>query len=523
MSIIDDCVQFLEDLILGDFNENQQVSAQVIGGLISLIPIVDQVMDVRDISGNLYRINKQGGFAKATLDQKIDFGFAAFGVVPEIGSAFKTVFKPLYKQRKAMKGVMNGGVAMIERMLGKKKGGAVKWVKGLDWAGNTQLAIYQADMALNSCIELLDYIAQGHWWCPDHLEQLARDVSPGLRSLRGKLAAPIREAVTHIRAFLEDMLGEHAAAVALAVAGNAGSLRHTTGKAGNVSHSNVVSEKRVKGKKNHGTALRAVQMVSYEGYKALNYAVKGLLGEHIVDHYVIEHSGWGLGHYKHDLCNGVQKKAGIELPRKLNDNGIPIHLCTPSEHVLTSGIDSLWLTNRTEPKEYAVVEAKANMNPQAKLLNLLGEANDTTLDEPKPVKKKGVRNSSKGGGTSSPARGLDKTSSKSKCLQMSHTWIMIRVNNKFRSLRTKMTRGLNGRNYSRHVFLVTPIQAAEHIISVNKILSEKLISNPVAAQKYAHEHAVHNVQKEFGEHDLDLAEKSYRENGRIPRKTQKRR
>jgi hypothetical protein len=123
MSIIDDCVQFLEDLILGDFNETQQVSAQVIGGLISLIPIVDQVMDVRDVSGNLYRINKQGGIAKATLEQKIDFdfGFAAFGVIPELGSVFKTVFKPLYKQRKAAQGLVNGGVAMIERMLGKTR------------------------------------------------------------------------------------------------------------------------------------------------------------------------------------------------------------------------------------------------------------------------------------------------------------------------------------------------------------------------------------------------------------------
>ena len=109
MSIVDDCVKFLEDLILGDFNDNQQVSAQLVGGLISLIPIVDQVMDVRDVSGTLYRINKHGGFAKAPLEHKIDLGFAAFGVIPEVGSAFKTVFKPLYKQRKSMKGVMNGG------------------------------------------------------------------------------------------------------------------------------------------------------------------------------------------------------------------------------------------------------------------------------------------------------------------------------------------------------------------------------------------------------------------------------
>ena len=224
MSLVDDCMKFLEDLIMGDFNEDQMVSAQIIGGLISLIPVVDQVMDVRDVSGSLYRINKQGGFAKATIDQKIYLGFAAFGVVPEVGSAFKTVFKPLYKERKALKGAVNSGVAMIERMLSKKKGGALAWVKALDWAGNTQAAIVQANMALESCIALLDYIAQGHWWCPDHLEQLARDVSPGIKKMRGQLAGPIREASGYIKAFITDLLGEHAAAVVMTVASNAGSI-----------------------------------------------------------------------------------------------------------------------------------------------------------------------------------------------------------------------------------------------------------------------------------------------------------
>jgi len=90
MSIIDDGVQFLEDMILGDFNEQQMVSAQVISGLVSLIPVIDQVMDARDVSGCLYRINKRGGFAKATLDDKVDLGFAAFGVVPSVrGQCFQ--------------------------------------------------------------------------------------------------------------------------------------------------------------------------------------------------------------------------------------------------------------------------------------------------------------------------------------------------------------------------------------------------------------------------------------------------
>ena len=46
---------------------------------------LDQVMDARDVSGCLYRINKRGGFTDAALEQRVDFGFAVFGVVPEMG------------------------------------------------------------------------------------------------------------------------------------------------------------------------------------------------------------------------------------------------------------------------------------------------------------------------------------------------------------------------------------------------------------------------------------------------------
>lgn len=519
MSIIDDCVQFLEDLILGDFNEEQMVSAQVIGGLISLIPVVDQVMDVRDISGCLYRINKGGGLAKASLDQKINLGFAAFGVIPEVGSAFKTVFKPLYKERKALKGAFNGGVAMVERMLGVKKGGAVKWVRGLDWAGNTQAAIVKANFALESSIQMLEYIAAGHWWCPDHLEQLARDVTPSMKALRGKLAGPIQQAAAEIRKFLEEMLGEHAAAVAMAVAQNAamtpraahgGPTRSnavTPPASRGRRHETVADKPRTQAKVSASKTASATQRLAYEGYKALNFAVKGLVGEHIVDHHVIEQKNWGLAWNGHDH---VGSEAGSKPPgwqneyKKINDNQTPLYLCTPSTHVLQSGIDSVWLTNRTKPTQFAVVEAKANMNPAADLLSMLGQAKSQTND----LSQQG--NPSSQGGT-----GKGKKNRPRMVLQMSKQWVEDRIKKDFVRWQSKMLK-----NYSRHVFLVTPIQAAEHTTAITKILEEGLINNPRAAQKYAKEHAAHNVQREFLAADIDAAEARFEKSGK-PKKTTK--
>lgn len=516
MSIIDDCVQFLEDLIVGDFNEQQTVSAQVIGGLISLIPIMDQVMDVRDVSGSLYRINKHGGFAKATMEQKIDFGFAAFGVVPEVGSAFKTVFKPLYKQRKAAKGVINGGVAMIERMLGQKKGGAVRWVRALDWAGNTQAAIVQANLALSSCIALLEYIGQGHWWCPDHLEQLARDTVPGLQSMRGKLEAPMREAAGEIRAFLEDMLGEHAAAVALAIANHAAVIRPTHASASGQrnssshrteTHAQVGTQARTHGKAAQSKIASAVQKTTWELYRGLNYAVKGLMGEHIVDHHVIEKKNWGLQWNRHDMISptrGTSTGGWQNDCRKINDGGLPLYLCTPSSHVLTSGIDSLWFTNRSAPHQYAVVEAKANMNPQASLYQLLGEANKMGVSAASTAGN--VRN--RGGTKKTNAQRKEKT----KVMQMSREWINDRITRDFRSMRRNLIE-----NYSRHVFLVSPLQVSGHLSAMEKIISEGLVNDPRGAQKYASMHEEHDVQKEFGDTHLDEALQKYNAEGKYRR------
>lgn len=520
MSLVDDCMKFLEDLIMGDFNEDQMVSAQIIGGLISLIPVVDQVMDVRDISGSLYRINKQGGFAKATVDQKIYLGFAAFGVVPEVGSAFKTVFKPLYKERKALKGAVNSGVAMIERMLSKKKGGALAWVKALDWAGNTQAAIVQANLALESCIALLDYIAQGHWWCPDHLEQLARDVSPGVKKMRGQLAAPIREASGYIKAFITDLLGEHAAAVVMTVASNAGSIprggRNGAGARGanGNSHLRVADKPRLGGRTTTGKIANVVQRTAFATYQGLNQAAKGLLGEHIVDHHIIEQKGWGLDWNRHDMIGGPGKKtAGWQSEfKKLNDDEVPLYLCTPSAHVLTHGIDSLWLTNRARPRQFAVVEAKANMNPAAKLLPMLGEAKGASSSSSGATGRKKSRQ----GGVAKPGSTASTKGPKSgMVMQMSRVWIEDRIEEGFRAYKNRMT--LPSLNYSRHVILVSPVQAAEHMLAMEKIVRDGLINKPAAAQKYAKDHSQHDVQKEFGEQDLDAAEAQYKISGKPSR------
>jgi hypothetical protein len=74
------------------------------------------------------------------------------------------------------------------------------------------------------------------------------------------------------------------------------------------------------------------------------------------------------------------------------------------------------------------------------------------------------------------------------------------------------------RNYSRHVVLVTPLQAADHIRAAEKIIESGFVSNPVMAQQFAEDHSVHHIQKEYGEAELDQAEAQYAVSGKPPAK-----
>lgn len=184
MSLIDDITKFCEDLVLGDFEEEPSNAAMIVGGVISLIPVAQQVLNVRDMSGMIYRISRKGA-PNCSKDDWVDLAMAAFGCIPELGSLFKTIVKPLWKERKLLKGALRGE-AFVSGMLGKAKGKAITFVKTLDWAGNTQVAIQQMDNALTGCDQLLGELEQSHWWLPDSVQGLAHDLRPSLQTIRGR-------------------------------------------------------------------------------------------------------------------------------------------------------------------------------------------------------------------------------------------------------------------------------------------------------------------------------------------------
>ena len=323
---------------------------------------------------------------------------AVFGCIPEVGSLFKTIIKPLRKYRKEVGAAAAGGNVMIEAMLGKSKGAAIKFLKTFQWAQNTQLAISTAMSALDNCVQLLGYLSTSHWWLPSDLQHLARDMKPQVEAVRGPLKAGIAQGAKALQDLIEDMLGEDAlwAAKKIAVAAGTGAntaARHNH-KPGNAHpHSAnaqfkspaTSSDKKSKGVdakaktkerdspgkgKEHkpvadshrqssdgGTApVKNTSRPIRELLSEIKFGPRGLVGEHMADYYHMDHVLKKTGDWPHGNIQGKWRSkypriVGPDSKHKRPTELVPEDLAK----VTLSGVDTIWQTDTTT---YHFIEAK---------------------------------------------------------------------------------------------------------------------------------------------------------------------
>jgi hypothetical protein len=127
----------------GDFNKSPSTGQVVVGGIISLIPVVDQVCDVRDIVANCLTLNDPK--AREDNENWIALGLTCIGFVPEIGSAVKTVGKVALKSAKRLLDLLKH-MEWLEKARQSLKI-AIPWGRApIDWLRkfNWQVALKQA-------------------------------------------------------------------------------------------------------------------------------------------------------------------------------------------------------------------------------------------------------------------------------------------------------------------------------------------------------------------------------------------
>lgn len=128
MNELEAAIDWFWGVLKGDFEEEQTTSQIIVGTVISMIPFIDQIADLRDIVANLLNIRKD----PADVWKWVFLVITLIGLIPTLGSALKGVFKVVFK---FAKGSGKDGAKALESMLailrGAGKGDPVAYLRKL--------------------------------------------------------------------------------------------------------------------------------------------------------------------------------------------------------------------------------------------------------------------------------------------------------------------------------------------------------------------------------------------------------
>lgn len=125
---MNDALDWFWGVLQGDFNEDASLSQTVVGSIITAIPILDQLADIRDVIANLHQLSKDSG----DKWKWIALAITLIGLIPVLGSLLKGVFKTLVKfLRQGGKHADEALETILAIIRGAGKGDPVKWLKNL--------------------------------------------------------------------------------------------------------------------------------------------------------------------------------------------------------------------------------------------------------------------------------------------------------------------------------------------------------------------------------------------------------
>ena len=427
-----DMIDFLKTLILGEFQDNKQQSsiAILLRGIIGVIPGVDQILDAQDTIALIIQFKQKNW--QLDQDDYANLAFTAFGWIPEVGSLFKGVLKPIWKAYKSknLQGVQNG-IRMLESALKGNHGAAISKIRSYvrntaQWTQWVNIAVAKCNAVLTAYIGMLQTIMRGYitfkpvadWkWThtqfnfPAWLIKTAREQIAPTQKLKQILARAIAEGAESIRYFMQTLLGEHAN-LAMAAANGAASHTHRNrnGRPHAVHNANRQTENK---RRSSGTNTPSAQSraKSYENDKVrhdshptmaqgqnngkivqnaatnsgrratavqrtrraieqIDNKITGLIGEHMADYWMLGQVGGTARHDHGEKADGSCYK--------INFGGRLYQLHQPSAN--PKGIDSLWKVNgKIGGKPYCILEAKASSTALTRSIGaLLTDGRDKT-------------------------------------------------------------------------------------------------------------------------------------------------
>ncbi|MDM1292570.1 polymorphic toxin type 15 domain-containing protein [Acinetobacter indicus] len=130
-------IQYIFGFISGDFNKDPTVAQVIVGGLISMIPVADQICDVRDLLASVIILSDE---EQRTTENWMGLALVGIGVIPFFGSVFKTIAKLITSKVIKTKDELFKAIEQLEtycRKLGYKPfwgDNPERWLKTKPWA-----------------------------------------------------------------------------------------------------------------------------------------------------------------------------------------------------------------------------------------------------------------------------------------------------------------------------------------------------------------------------------------------------
>jgi hypothetical protein len=125
---MNDILDWFWGVLQGDFNEDPSLSQTIVGSIITAIPIVDQIADVRDVIANLHKLSKDD----EDFWSWVALAITLIGLIPIVGSLLKGVFKTVVQFiRRGGKHADQALETILAMIRGAGKGDPVRWLRSL--------------------------------------------------------------------------------------------------------------------------------------------------------------------------------------------------------------------------------------------------------------------------------------------------------------------------------------------------------------------------------------------------------
>ena len=265
----------------GDFNENPSTSQIVVGSIISMIPVIDQIMDCRDVCANVMvltdddKANDTNGWIALTL--------TGIGFIPVLGSAVKGVGKVIVKNAE---GAISLAAATL-RKLGK--GDPIAYIKNIDWQDLGKQAAALIKEKVEALREALTAITSSYklkWLLSDDMLANLKQVNESLAAIIPKIEQGIARATNLLETKAKQAIKAYEGE--LPHTGRTGTVKNTKTKELEVSQKNELKGTKVKRNLNSSKVRKALFKqydITIGSYKDMKKITKeGYQREHFLPH-----------------------------------------------------------------------------------------------------------------------------------------------------------------------------------------------------------------------------------------------